>query len=75
MFKKLKKTALNLCLVIATIITMLVLSLLAIDFSTIILILIGGCIGLSIFLVKYFKERSSNKDNLTANDKDKEDKD
>lgn len=75
MLKHLQKNALNLCLVTATILVMIILSLFAIDFSTIILILIGGCIGLSIFLVKYLNERFSKKTGDAPKENDKENKD
>ncbi len=51
MLKKLKKTAFNLTLLGLTIATMLTLSLLAVDFSSIFIILIGGVTGLSVYLI------------------------
>lgn len=74
MLKQLKKTVFNVCMVTATIVIILAFSLLAVDFSTIILILIGGCIGLSIFLVRFFKEWQEKKTKAVEN-KDKENKD
>lgn len=61
MLKHLKKTAFNIGLVSITVIVMVLFSLFAVDFSTIFYILIGGCLGLSIFLVKYFNERKQKK--------------
>ena len=58
MLKHLKRTALNFILVTLTIIAMVVLEILATDFSTIILILIGGAIGLSVYLIGYFKSKT-----------------
>lgn len=58
MLKHLKRTALNFILVTLTIIAMAVLEILATDFSTIFLILIGGAIGLSIYFIGYFKSKT-----------------
>lgn len=58
MLIKLKRTALNVILVSLTVIAMVVLEFLAPDFSTIFLILIGGAIGLTVYLVGYFKTKT-----------------
>ena len=58
MLIKLKRTALNVILVSLTVIAMAVLEFLAPDFSTIFLILIGGAIGLTVYLVGYFKTKT-----------------
>ncbi len=62
MYKHLKKTAFNISLLLITVFLMLAFSLFAVDFSTIIFILIGGCVGLSFFLVRYFNERKKTKE-------------
>ena len=74
MSKQLKKTAFNFILLVSTIVLLLVFSLFAVKFSTIFYILIGGVIGLTAFLVKYFKEKQ-NKSLKKDNSTNKEDKD
>ena len=51
MIKKLPKTPLNITLTTLTCVCMLVLSLLAVSFSSIFYILIGGTVGLTVFLI------------------------
>ncbi|MBQ8426724.1 MAG: chromate transporter [Clostridia bacterium] len=78
MLKHLKKSVFNLCLVSITVLVMVLFSLFAIDFSTIIYILIGGCIGLTFFVVRHIKERQERKIQNNTTDKEKnyeEDKD
>ena len=61
MLIKLKRTAMSVILVSLTVIAMAVLEFLAPDFSTIFLILIGGAIGLTVYLVGYFKAKTKEK--------------
>ena len=61
MFKHLEKNLFNVIIVLSTVIMLILFSLFAVNFSTIFYILIGGVIGLSIFLVKYFKEHQDKK--------------
>lgn len=61
MLRHLKKTLFNISIVCFTIVIMLTLSLLAVNFSTIVFILIGGILGLTTFLIKYFCERKTDK--------------
>lgn len=69
MFRSLKKTVFNVLLLSLTIIAMIVLEFFAPNFSTVYLILIGGLIGLCLYLVGYFKKKcvksqSGNKDDI-----------
>lgn len=57
MLKHLKRNAFNVILVSLTIAAMALLEFFAPDFSTIFLILIGGAIGLCVYLVVYFKTK------------------
>ncbi len=57
MLNKLEKSAFNYIMVILTIGVFITLELLAVNFSTIYLILIGGVISLTIYLVGYFKNK------------------
>lgn len=58
MLKHLKRNAFNVIMVSLTVATMILLELFAPNFSTIFLILIGGAIGLSVYLIGYFKLRN-----------------
>lgn len=60
MFKKIKKTAFNLTLIFGTLAVMLLCSLLAVNFSSLSFILIGGAIGLITFAVKTIKAKKEN---------------
>ena len=51
MIKKLPKTPLNIILTSATAVCMITLSLLAVSFSSIFYIIIGGFVGLTVFLI------------------------
>lgn len=62
MLKHLKRTAFNAIMVSITIAAMVILEFIAPDFSTVFLILIGGVIGLSVYLIGYFKSKTK-KDN------------
>lgn len=66
MLKHLKHTVFNAIMVSLTVAVMVLLEFIAPDFSTVFLILIGGVIGLTVYLVGYFKTKST---------KDKGDKD
>ena len=55
MLKKMKKTAFSITVVSAVVICMVLFSLLAVKFSTILYILICGCIGLFAYLLKTVK--------------------
>lgn len=61
MFKKLKKTLFNIILFSATTIAMIILSLFAIKFSSIFYILIGGTLGLIIYLISLTAKKGENK--------------
>ncbi len=73
MFKSLKKTPFNLLACMLTVVCLLTLSLLAVSFSSIFYILIGGAIGLSIYLVGYIKNKKSVKKTLSPKDDKKGD--
>ena len=62
MLKHLERNVFNVVLVCLTVAAMVLLEFIAPDFSTVFLILIGGAIGLSAYLVGYFKaKRNSEK--------------
>ena len=65
MLKHLKRNLFNVLLVSLTIAAMILLEFFAPNFSTVFLILIGGVIGLCVYLVGYFK--SKNKDEKGGN--------
>ena len=65
MLKHLKRNLFNVLLVSFTIAAMILLEFFAPNFSTVFLILIGGVIGLCVYLVGYFK--SKNKDEKGGN--------
>ena len=67
MVKGVKKTPLNLILLILTILCLVGFSAFAIDFSSIFYILIGGVVGLAVYLIGYIKNRNS-KNNQNDND-------
>ena len=60
MLKHLKLNFFNVLLVSITVAAMIILELFATNFSTIYLILIGGAIGLCVFLVGYSKQKDKN---------------
>ena len=66
MIKHLKKTALNIILIVAVIAAMITLDLLAVDFSTIYFILIGGVLGIIVYLAAYVRQKSAASDNTDA---------
>jgi len=66
MLKHLKRNLFNVLLVSFTIAAMILLEFFAPNFSTVFLILIGGVIGLCVYLVGYFK--SKNKDEKGGNE-------
>ncbi len=71
MMKKLKKTVFNVVLLSLTVIAMLTISLLAVNFSTIFIILIGGAIGLSTYLIGLCINKNRKiKEEKTENDKE-----
>ena len=57
MLKQMKKTPLSVTIVVTVVLCMIVFSLLAVKFSTILYILICGCIGLLIYLIKQAKHK------------------
>lgn len=61
MLKKIKKTAFNLTLILGTLTVMTLCSLLAVSFSSLSFILIGGAIGLIAFAVKMIKSKQTHK--------------
>lgn len=71
MFKHLKLNAMNVVLFLATALCLITLSLFAVKFSSIFYILLGGVVGLTIYLVKYFRARkeSDKKSNEEKGDK------
>ncbi len=60
MFKKFKKSAFNLALLICSIVCLVTCSLLAINFSTIFYILIGGTVGLIVYLITLATKKKEN---------------
>lgn len=58
MLKHLKGNVFNIVMVCLTIVAMILLELFAPNFSTIFLILIGGAIGLCVYLIGYFKAKN-----------------
>ena len=57
MLKQMKKTPLSMTIVVTVVLCMIAFSLLAVKFSTILYILICGCIGLLIYLIKQAKHK------------------
>ena len=57
MLKQMKKTPLSVTVVVTVVLCMIAFSLLAVKFSTILYILICGCIGLVIYLIKHAKHK------------------
>jgi chromate transporter len=57
MLKQMKKTPLSVSIVVTVVLCMIAFSLLAVKFSTILYILICGCIGLVIYLIKQAKHK------------------
>ena len=57
MLSKLEKTFFNYFMVSVFFVVLLIFELLAVNFSTIFFILIGGTIGLTLYLVNYFKNK------------------
>ena len=57
MLKQMKKTPLSVTIVVTVVLCMIVFSLLAVKLSTILYILICGCIGLLIYLIKQAKHK------------------
>ena len=62
LFKKIKKTPFNLIGIGVTFVTIVTLSLLSVSFSSIFYILIFAFIGMSVFFVKYMKEKKEAKE-------------
>ena len=64
MLKKLEKNAFNLIFIILTVGCLVGFSLFAIDFSSIFYVLIGGVVGLTVYLIGYIKSKNGkSKDN------------
>ena len=63
MFSKLKKNFFNVTLLFSTIGLFIALKLLNVGFSTILLILMGGVIGLTVYLVGFFINKSKKEGN------------
>ena len=74
MLKHLKKNTFNVIIVCSTVLAMLLFSLFAVNFSTIFLILIGGVLGLIVYLYKYLRSRIDNKNSNEINSKKDGDK-
>ncbi len=64
MIKELKKTVLNIILFSLTIICMITFSLLAVDFSSIYYILIGGAVGLTVYLISFICTQKKKKEEI-----------
>lgn len=58
MLKKLKKDTFSYVLFSVSVVAFLLLKLFAVNFSTILFILIGGAIGVTLYLVRFFKNKS-----------------
>ena len=56
MFRQMKKTAFNIILIVTTIVCMITFSLFAVEFSTIFYILIGGALGVAVYLLGRLKK-------------------
>ncbi len=63
MFSKIKKNFFNIILLLLTIAVFITLKILNVGFSTIILILMGGAIGLTVYLVGFFRNKSKKEGN------------
>ena len=61
MAKKIKKTWFHILVFLATFLTMVLLSLFAVNFSSIFYILIGGALGLFVYSIGYIKEKRKKK--------------
>lgn len=61
MFKQIKKDAFNIVIMALTFIVMVLITLFAVDFSSIFFLLIGGALGLSAYLIKYYKDKRNQK--------------
>ena len=61
MLKKIKKTPWTISVMVITFVAMITFSLLGVNFSSILYIIIFGSISLTIYAVNYFKERQGNK--------------
>ena len=61
MFKGLKKNAFNVVLFGLTVAVMVTLDLLAVSFSSVYYILIGGAVGIVVYLVSFAKDKKSEK--------------
>ena len=58
MFKKLKKNAFNLIMSVLSVVCFLTLSVLAVDFSSIFFILIGGAVGITVYLISILRKKN-----------------
>jgi len=67
MLIKIKKTVFNIIAMVATVVSMVLLSVFAVDFSSIFYILISGVLGLSIYLIKLLisKKRKGKDDDIS----------
>ena len=73
MLKGLKKTVVNVILLSLTIICLVTLSLLSVKFSSIFYILIGGVVGLTVYLISLCKKKVKKTEQESQQDKgDKE---
>ncbi len=62
MFKKLKKSAFNLIMTILSLSVFLGLTLFAVNFSSIFFILIGGVVGVTVYLIEIFRKKNKSKE-------------
>ncbi len=68
MAKKIKKSVFNVVVFAATFISMILLSLFAVNFSSIFYILISGALGLSVYTIKYISIKRKEKQTENAKD-------
>lgn len=62
MFKKLEKNAFNIIVLTVTIVCMIILSLFAINFSSIFYVLISACLGLMVYLINKARNKPNKKE-------------
>lgn len=72
MFKGLKKSAFNVILFSVATVTMITLDILALSFSSVYYILIGGAIGVIVYVISYATEKRRAEPNADASDKNGE---
>lgn len=68
MFKQVKKSVFNILVMSITFIAMLLITLFSVDFSSIFFLLIGGALGLTVYLIKYIRDKKRGHDNFKKDD-------